>query len=275
MRYIIYKISAPVFIILLLSGCTKDEEDHFPLMKQIPTFMEYLNFGNSNYNGYIALQSYKGFGTDDFSDDNAVYKAKARVMSKDGRYLNLGALSIGDISLTADNNNHYDLLTSDFGRHATRHLYGRDIALGFSGPGTLSARDGEQTMYIPMPLEISKPDWDISGNNVLAGNPVIEWNADAENDKGVIVLVEFNPNNVDNRETFGANHTPVKHILVTEDDGKYTLQLNKIERIPKGAIIRLSLIRANFTIFELTEAGEDLDIAAYAYTNASARFEMK
>ena len=135
------------------------------------------------------------------------------------------------------------------------NVYGKTVSFKINSSNGLSASGDAGTeieMYVPELVEITNP----SVTNLNERSPlcdyrdfVLEWNADANNEEGLVVIAEY----------FGGNaipdHTEEKHILNTDyielDNGRTVLDEALFDGMPNLAFVDIILLRGNVTIEEI------------------------
>jgi len=108
----------------------------------------------------------------------------------------------------------------------------------------------EVTMYVPELVQILSPRVETAQDlfpYVFYRNFILKWNADPQNENGLVVIVEW-----DGNDMFGKNHgrAVTSADIITNDNGRTILDNRLFEDIPQGAIARLILIRGNIEIIE-------------------------
>lgn len=134
-------------------------------------------------------------------------------------------------------------------------IYGKNVRFTVNTPNSnLKTGDdnSEVEMYVPELIEITNP----SVTNVKERYPlcdandfVLEWNADSNNEEGLVVIAEY----------FGGNAIPENsqdiHILNTDfieiDNGRTSLSTDLFQDIPNLSIVHIVLLRGNIAIEEI------------------------
>lgn len=146
--------------------------------------------------------------------------------------------------------------TSKGGKVDMKSLYGTKLRFSVEKSNGSTFKDGSSSkdveMYVPHLVEITKPEI-LNDSELLpycfSENLVLEWNADPNNDEGLMVAVEYvgmsaNPN-MDKAE----------HILNTDfiedDSGSWTMNNDLWTGIPDTGIVHLILLRGNVGISEI------------------------
>lgn len=130
-------------------------------------------------------------------------------------------------------------------------VYGKTIS--FKVPTTTQNKNGSITtseeeieMYVPELVEITNPK--VSNAEELMptcyfDNFQLEWNADPNNEEGLIIIAEYFGNNVI------PNNDTKEHIFNTDfikiDNGSVTLNNDLFDGIPDLSIVHLILLRGN------------------------------
>lgn len=136
-------------------------------------------------------------------------------------------------------------------------IYGKTVRFKIgkksnSEKNTDTSSETEVEMYVPELVEITNPK--IESEDDLFPicyyeDFVLEWNADPDNEEGLVVIAEY----------FGNNAIPQnstnEHILNTDvidvDDGHIVLNNDLFRDIPNLSIVHLVLLRGNVTIQEI------------------------
>jgi hypothetical protein len=115
------------------------------------------------------------------------------------------------------------------------------------------ANDKGITMYVPELVKITSPNI-ATPEDLLPycyyKNFVLGWNADPNNENGLVVLVEWT-----GTDMFGENYNvSVRNVDIVSDNGECILNEKLFDHIPQGALAKIFLLRGNIetltTIFE-------------------------
>ena len=115
------------------------------------------------------------------------------------------------------------------------------------------------TMYVPELVNITSPKIETAEELLpycYYKNFVLKWNADLQNENGLLVAVEWTGNDM-----FGKNYG--KYIMTADiipnDNGECVLNNELFKNIPQGAIANLILLRGNVEVLEdfINEYGEE------------------
>ncbi|MCH7525328.1 MAG: hypothetical protein IIC74_10090 [Bacteroidetes bacterium] len=137
------------------------------------------------------------------------------------------------------------------------NIYGKTIRFRVNNRVDGFSINGEDTgteieMYVPELVEITNPAvTNLEERSPLcdSNNFVLEWNADPNNEEGLIVIAEY----------FGGNaipeHSQDIRILNTDfienDNGRTTLNTSLFQDIPNLSFVDIILLRGNVTIEEI------------------------
>lgn len=140
--------------------------------------------------------------------------------------------------------------------NAVQNFYGTKVRFSVENQNPdFQARNDENTVgeiYVPEVIEITNPIRRVGTENsplLDANNFVIEWNADSDNQEGLVVLAEY----------FGTSAVPEnntnEHILNTDyielDNGYFKLNPSIFDGMPNLAHVQIILLRGNVLIEEI------------------------
>jgi len=130
------------------------------------------------------------------------------------------------------------------------------------------------TMYVPDLLQITSPN--VANPEDLMPycyykNFVLGWNADPQNENGLVVVVEWN-----GRDLYGNEYKEyVRNAdIIKNDNGKAVLNNKLFDGIPQGAIVQIQLIRGNIeaTAIVIDEDGNEEEFTFVAASQAILPF---
>jgi len=167
-------------------------------------------------------------------------------------------------------------------------LFGNTVTFSLSSTNT-SDEDGagnllrsgnndnrEVIMYVPELVEILSPRVDTERDILpycFYRNFILEWNADPNNENGLVVAVEWNGGDI-----FGKRYGEyvINADILPNDNGRAILDNRLFDRIPQGAIANLILIRGNIEVIEdfLNEYGVEEAYRIVAASQAVLPFIM-
>ena len=131
-------------------------------------------------------------------------------------------------------------------------------------------------MYVPELVEIISPGVETSQELLpycYYRNFVLKWNADPQNENGLVVAVEWNGSDI-----FGKHYG--EYVLTADilphDNGSAILNDRMFAGIPQGAIANLILLRGNIEILEgfINEHGAEEAYRLVAASEATLPFIM-
>lgn len=249
------KIALPIFIVFSFSyffSCTKGENVSKPKYVD-ERILKYLKFSNAETDGSFMLQSFATQATQNHVRD---YSFDGAFFDKNNQIIEGALVKIDDVEFKSNNRSGFSYHLSE---NSLKKLYGKKVKITLSRKKSIGtanrSSNGGQEFYVPRDIELITPE--LGEGNVLQAGTTIEWNADTNNDKGLLILVEYDPNFVDNGQFRDAGHDgSIYKYVVAEESGSYTLTAEDIEGLPLGSTVILKLIRANYVILEDDEVGE-------------------
>ena len=132
-------------------------------------------------------------------------------------------------------------------------FFGRKVVFGLSGQletksGAVQEDYAEVEMYVPQEIELLSPvpaSAEESFPLCYYDGFELRWNADPQNENGVIVVVDWVGETVIGRDV---PNTSVRHFCTLPDTGSGVLDTEMFEGIPDTAICHLTLLRGNIEI---------------------------
>jgi len=111
--------------------------------------------------------------------------------------------------------------------------------------------EGEIEMYVPELLQITSPFIDNAADLLpycYYKNFVLGWNADPNNENGLVVVVEWN-----GTDLYGNKYNEYVQIadVITNDNGSTILNNALFDGIPHGALVTVQLLRGNIEVTEI------------------------
>ena len=151
----------------------------------------------------------------------------------------------------------------------TDDFYGQDVTFTIKDTkivnGVSFEIDTSIIMYVPKMAEIAYPRAHQTLYPVCYFNNYrLQWDKDLRNDNGMVVIVERDGSMIDGP----AHNAKIGRIDIVEDSGETIIKPEMFEGIPHLAIARVSILRGNI---EVTEITDDLIYKFYAESNASLR----
>jgi hypothetical protein len=97
----------------------------------------------------------------------------------------------------------------------------------------------------------------------LQRNATISWPSDPMNQRGVSIFNQFIPGTLGNEEISTSYDKGLVYSIITEDDGEFTLDPNKLPSFPDNSAVQLEVGRGNYVI-ETTS--DNKKVIVYGYT---------
>jgi hypothetical protein len=146
-------------------------------------------------------------------------------------------------------------------------FYGRDVSFEVKTTKLINDRlvsiDTSVVLYVPKMAEIAYPKSHQSLYPVCYHDRYrLQWDKDERNDIGMVVIVEWDGSMLEGE----TEDTYIRRIDIVEDNGETVIKPEMFDNIPHLAIARVSILRGNIEIAELTE---DMVYKFYAESNAS------
>lgn len=154
------------------------------------------------------------------------------------------------------------------------NLFGRKIAFSINYPLLRNNTLIEDSFYVPIQIRLDFPGFipfgasadSILDASELKSGQIIQWNKDTANHLGVLLFVEYFPDDAGNGnlKNSGYNQHTSNGILV-DDVGKFTLTQELFQDVPIGARIRVSIARGGFLLAtDPTSAVTEFKLYAYS-----------
>lgn len=115
-----------------------------------------------------------------------------------------------------------------------RSLFGKQISCDIKGKA--------ENIYIPKLLKLEYSSTSINGGST------INWNADLNNKKGVVIWLSYSPLDQRDFKLLAEHRKIITYGVTTDDNGSYTLTSQDLERFPKNAVLNLNIARTNYII---------------------------
>ncbi|HEX6192044.1 MAG TPA: hypothetical protein VFZ42_06755 [Chitinophagaceae bacterium] len=272
MKFKINKFIALSAIILLgaiLSGCTKkdaaqtkEQQQPEEILGVLPgssddgqpdNILEYWDYLQQATEGTFSLVSHASLATQ--SDSKSL---TGGFFYSGTNPIEGGTVQIGNISLSSDVSKGYM-----YGQVTPqgKALFGNTISLSLNpnAPGTSGKAIAAASIYIPAELTLSSP----LADDVITTGTTIEWNTDRSNTRGVMILLEYDPENLENAGFAATYPNPVHKAISVADIGSYTLTYNDVSALPNGSRITLRVARGNYRAFNPSKSTSVYGFHAY------------
>ncbi len=252
-----------IFSILLLTifaSCRK--EDTTDVVEGLPNMKDFLGLANAKKNGAINLSSQKTFDIYSNSGQRDHVFVNGKFWNDDLVTQNYGALSIDSFILAPGSDGKYQ---SDFSNVADlKRSFGKTVTFQVDKGDTERTVVLQSGFYVPADLIVSSPI-KTAQNQVLQQSTLITWNQDAQNTKGVYILIEFDPEEEENAAFNNGIRTYRYNLIQTDDDGSFALSPNDFSDMPAGATISLWIGRSNYEIIDGADGINQYAITAYTF----------
>lgn len=237
-----------IFIVLVQSCNT---EDNYQTDKNIENEITL----KSNYK---ALNFTPNIYHDFFKATENGMEISALKFGEDGLYSAVNNYSIDNPSATKIrlNGQILDYSQHNINNDTSLDYYGKTLNLSIENQNpnyqARSTEDSNIEVYIPELIEITNPKKRVGTENsplVDANNFVVEWNADPNNEEGLVVLAEYLgtcavPGNNSNEYILNADYIEL-------DNGYFKLNPSIFEGMPNLAFVQIILLRGNIVIEEI------------------------
>ncbi|MBD80667.1 MAG: hypothetical protein CL840_17260 [Crocinitomicaceae bacterium] len=188
---------------------------------------DYIDFINSDANGMLACRGAYN-GTD--------YKMQFYSYYWDNNQnpVTYHSLDYKDVSVSKEGNTFnkpfYNVTSSLFG---TTHV-------------ALLMKNATDTIYYDSLYAPKALKWSYSpADTPITSSTVINWTADNNNPKGVIITVDFSPTH-NMHDSLMRNSDPIKNQAHVVDDGSYTMGSGLFSGISSGAYVIVAVSRGNY-----------------------------
>lgn len=259
-----------IAIAILSVSCSKDKFEGSPDIQSqglldLKTFNQFLD---QKTNGIfyltnsvpVASQKLDNIATCDgqFFSNSLKSASDSNAIAEGGRAI------IGDIVLNLSSLQTRSASTDE--KKSADHLFGSNVGFQLNPPASMlkSATDAtiNDTMYVPEKLLLNEPKltYVVGGDNsdLVYSGQTFTWNADANNTKGVIIIVTYDPED---------GSTPVRNAITVVDNGSCQLSDILFQGVPHGKVVTVEVCRGNFKYS--TDASVSNTYSLYSYTLVS------
>lgn len=259
MKMYVKIISFLLIISFSLLSCTKDVLSNTKSVSE--TISNYYGLKDlSNNNGSMIFNSNKSFGT----NAQAVYQIASVLFDKNGIVIKQGDLKINDMIFkpTEVGTISTDIKVSN----QIGSLFGKKTSIqAFKENGGLISR-GEDVLLqgniqLPSDVVIISPTT-TSGSQILRANETIKWVPDPNNNKKMLIAIEFDPTK-DVNKNFN-NVKAVSNYAEVDDNGSYQLKSNDFSGIPSNSAVTFYVTRGNYVKATSTSGNEKYAIVGYS-----------
>src|SRR6218665_128768 len=283
-----YNLVCLAFIgILYFSSCRQSTDSLLQEKPEPETLQSYLKFLRQDKKGMFTFAS-TGSLSGEKEDQPQVMEGH---FSDKGRCFKGGKVKFGnhvlEPILNSFNNYTYDLggrgTYGRNGRHAARDVFGTTISIELQVPVVSAVARVEGTkevagsLYIPKEIEGLAPVYNEkdSGTFILQEGFRIKWYEDAQNLKGVLIYLEYDPgfgtNNFTHKKNFPET---VRKIINTKDVAEgYVFKNSDLAEMPNGSMVDLRITRGNYVV--LKDGENNYDVLALTTRNDHFMVKVK
>ena len=273
-QFPLVKIWLYSLVVLLLYSCQKDSTK---TIRKLPTLLEFIELSKEDHST-VALTLDKGYAA-----NQKVYpRLEATFINQAnprGVLKKVGDVEFEGYKLKSSSQNVYenidDLMKSEDHRTFLLGLFGKTVTVKIDFDTTknnnIALRNAEQIsgqLYIPKEID---GNLQLLPQDGLSRNSTLSWTPDANNAKGVYIVIRFDAKSFGN-EAFVANQSFHKAIQ-TEDNGSYNFSLNDFATIPIGALIDISWGRGNY--IELNSGNPSHYVLLMSYSSKQKKVKIQ
>ena len=293
MKKLIY-ISLTVAYLLVFVGCTqldnlsKNSNDN----KRVKVTQKMLFHGYSNYAKIInndgEIVGYYSIKQNPLEKNELFFKAPFIQTNENSTQMQ-SIVSVQQIDFIVNNINAKELAgqLSVYAQPYNKQLFGNNVTFSLLNGNTGSSSNTAMNapafapesgnnidMYVPDLLDITFPT--ITKSNGMLPycyykDFVLRWNADPKNENGLVVVVEW-----DGTDIYGTGYKEyVRNAdVITSDNGECVLKNEIFDGIPQGAFAKITLLRGNIEVTEVTSEGKPQTFIVVAASEAILPFIM-
>lgn len=277
--------------VLLLASCRTGEDNNVAQSKPEPeSIHDYFNFIKQKRSGSFVVQSMSPMWAE---KEYGTQLLNGFFTDKNGNRVKGGNLTFGNYVLLPvvegnDGVDQYGYQLTRIGElglsepHAARDLFGKTMAIRLEIPtANAVSKVGSNTvltdsLYVPKEIEAVAPRR-IEGDSatfVLQDGFNLRWNADDRNLKGVVIYLEYDPENFFN-DKFRDSHPKKKYKAITVKDTPegYTFRNSDLADFASNSMVTIRLGRANY--ISLKNGGENYDVAAFTMCDGLYRVKVR
>lgn len=233
--------------------------------------MAYYKFGTEKSNGIFSVKQFTSLA----NQDNARATQAGGFFVENNKAVPKGNVQIGDLVFAPDYNANYM-----YGLKGVQgeNLYGQKIACKYniqtttttSSSGSNDGSNVADSIYLPQKISLLQPAY--SNNMSITNGTEVKWNIDLKNEKGVVVVLEYDPKWVLN-SSFSSSfpNRVIKATTLTEAQGNFIFNTAFLQNFPNNVNVKLTVGRANYKTIDAGTAG---NYAMYAYTVVENYFKM-
>jgi len=244
-------------LILTATSCKKSIEtnEQFPLyVVQDIKITEFLEFLNRSNDGGLVLTEFHSNGWGIPSE--GAYISSGFFKDANNNYID-GILNINTHAYSFDSQKGYN----DNGAENI-HCFGDDIDISLLN--AINDTVFKIQFYVPNKVAFSE---NFVENEIEVGSQ-ISWNADSENENGLIISTTYNPKGFGNDSISTYYPYNIENFeYVTEDNGEYIVTNELLQGFPLGGVIDISVVRGSFKLIKI--GGVEYGIVVTSESNDS------
>lgn len=205
--------------------------------------LEYYNFFSTQTQGEFKIRDYASTISVRGADLSGFFTDTQQ------KPISGGAVKIGNLTLAKSQSNVYESYYQPI-----NEFYGKTNVFSLGLPNNTTLVD---SIYVPKSLQL-----DIEPNISLG--TMINWNTDAKNQKGVVIIAYYDPTFLYNSELQKNGYNKeILNVIDTQDIGTYKFDEKLLGDMPKGAVLKLLVGRANF---KFMHDNDNKAYSIYAYS---------
>ncbi len=228
---------------LCFVNCNKKSQNEETLkLKELPSVLNYLTALTTPVDIQFNLES----STSMFIQGNntTTQFLKGTATNQNGNTLNVGPFILNNIEIFPVNNYYQKEFITP------QNFYGQTLITKTNAVLSPFATGYQftDTLYVPNEIIIDQN----TINNDLANNKIfvdknIKWQADLNNNRGgVIIVVEYFPQDVLNLQIAQTNQVYKRNGIVVPDNGSVNIDASLLSEMPRGAYLLVTFVRANY-----------------------------
>jgi len=271
----INKIGLLSIVLYILVSCSKKEKHELNDIgfHEVPAGMgggwgsepegilAYYDFITQGTNGFFGIKSYVSVPEQDTVRATFI---GGHFFDTSRTTINGGTVKFKNYTLTASSSPSY---TYGLSSNQGEDLFGQKIALeanpDHNNNSTYKIQD---SLYIPELISLAAPE----NNTTIEEGTDIKWNTDLNNEVGILLILQYDPDQIDNGSFSSTYRDPIVKAVTTIDDGLYTLTREDLSDFPDGAKVSLIVLRVNYKTIQ--KSGQPVTCGVYAYTAVEGFF---
>lgn len=257
------KFFAPILPLLLcIFWSCKEKNSTYPKLdndngnRQLNLLLGYYNFMSQPTDGTIKISSYSTLYAQNLESRD--FKADGVFVAQSTNYSNV---KINQALLGFN-----DGIFSNRDNKVLKNIYGQNAEFSFKDSQNNLV---EQDLYIPSILNLSVKYNPATYEVPLSLGTDISWNADIQNGKGIVIILDYNPRT--NYPNITQNEpNPITKVIGVADTGSYILKEEDLTGFPNGASVTLSIGRAGFVVKSISNSNKSYGFYGCSLVDAGA-----